>query len=323
MEHNQDQLVKALQAAQMYYYQDLPMKKIAVELGVSHSTVSRLLAWARSNGLVEIRIHDLRSRSSPLEELIKLHFRLREVRVVPVSELAGEEMWQERVARAAAAYLNQLMAPNMILGVAWGNTVNQIAAHLTPKLLVNAHVVQLNGGGTITTRGNYYSGELITQFANNYDAQAHLLLAPAVFEFGATKRALWRERSVRRILEMQAHADILLFSVGSFDDNSRSAVYRSEYLSEEDYAAMRQQGVVADIANVMLRADGNYSELPINQRTCGPDLNLFHHVDRAICVLSGSQKLAGLRAALAGGYLTDLIIDEPTARKLVQLFSAT
>ncbi|MCB0018777.1 MAG: sugar-binding transcriptional regulator [Anaerolineales bacterium] len=322
MEQNQDQLVKALQAAQMYYYQDLPMKKIAVELGVSHSTVSRLLAWARSNGLVEIRIHDLRSRSSPLEELIKLHFRLREVRVVPVSELAGEEMWQERVARAAAAYLNQLMEPNMILGVAWGNTVNQIAAHLTPKALLDAHVVQLNGGGSIPTLGNYSSGDIITQFANNFDAQAHLLPAPAFFEFAETRQAMWRERSVRRILEMQEQADIFLFSVGSFADNSSSAVYRSDYLSEKDYAEMRQQGVVGDIANVMLRADGNFSDLPINERACGPDLALFHQVDRAVCVLSGPQKLSGLRAALAGGYLTDLIIDEPTARKLVQLFSA-
>ncbi|MCB0207615.1 MAG: sugar-binding transcriptional regulator, partial [Anaerolineae bacterium] len=31
----------------------------------------------------------------------------------------------------------------------------------------------------------------------------------------------------------------------------------------------------------------------------------------------GFNKLAGLRAALTGGYVTDLILDEPTAHKLV------
>ena len=53
MEQNQIQVEKALQAAQMYYYQDMPMKKIAAELNISHSTVSRLLNWARSHGIDE------------------------------------------------------------------------------------------------------------------------------------------------------------------------------------------------------------------------------------------------------------------------------
>ncbi|MCP4415357.1 MAG: hypothetical protein GY805_01960 [Chloroflexi bacterium] len=44
---------------------------------------------------------------------------------------------------------------------------------------------------------------------------------------------------------------------------------------------------------------------------------LFRNARKAICVVSGHNKLAGLKAALAGGYVTDLILDEPTAHKLV------
>ena len=39
MEANRKQAEDALQAAQMYYYQNLPMKKIATELQVSLSTI--------------------------------------------------------------------------------------------------------------------------------------------------------------------------------------------------------------------------------------------------------------------------------------------
>ena len=321
MEQNQVQLEKALQASQMYYYQDMPMKKIAAELNISHSTVSRLLNWARSHGIVEIRINDLRSRSSPLEELIKLHFKIQNVKIVPVSEVVGEDVWQEQVARVAASYLNQLMEPDMILGVAWGDTINEVATNLRPKSLVNTQVVQLNGGATVASMGTYYTGELITRFANNYEAQAHLLPSPAFFEHPETKRAMWRERSIQRVLALQEEADILLYSVGSFTADTMSAIFRSDYLNEKDYAEMHQQEVVGDIANIMLRADGNYQDLPINERACGPDLSLFHRVDRAICVVSGHHKLASLQAALAGGFLTELIIDEPTARQLVRQFS--
>jgi DNA-binding transcriptional regulator LsrR (DeoR family) len=36
-----------------------------------------------------------------------------------------------------------------------------------------------------------------------------------------------------------------------------------------------------------------------------------------VCVVSGTQKLASLRGALAAGLITDLVLDEGLARKLV------
>ena len=120
MEGSAKQAANALQAAQMYYYQNLPMKKIAAELGVSASTVSRLLMWARERGMVEVRINDLHGRASSLEEMIRLSYKIRSVTVVPVPEVVGQDAWQDRVARVAANYLNQVMKSNMVLGVAWG-----------------------------------------------------------------------------------------------------------------------------------------------------------------------------------------------------------
>ena len=164
MDFKQKQLENALNAAQMYYYQNLPMKKIAAELQVSYSTVSRLLSWARDQGLIEIRINDVRGRATSLEESLKFHYKLKSVQVVPVSEIAGEKVWQERVAKAAANYLNQCMEPSMILGVAWGGTISLIAANLTPKPLFGVQVVQLNGGEIVSDPSFSNAGGLVTQF---------------------------------------------------------------------------------------------------------------------------------------------------------------
>lgn len=322
MEKKLSQQEKALKAAQMYYYQNLPMKHIAAELNVSHSTISRLLSWARNHGLVEIRINDIRGRLSPLEELIRLRHKLQVVKVVPVPAAAGETVWRDRVAQVSASYLNQLMESDLILGIAWGQTVTQIASRLTPKALVNAHVVQLNGGENISNLGVQNAGELVAHFANNYEATAHLFPVPTFFDYPETKEALWRERSIQRILKMQERADVLVYSIGTLADGTTSAFYRSQYLDDDDHREMRANRVVGDIANIMIRADGSYRDIPLNARACGPDLSLFQNVSRAICVVSGLNKISGLRAALAGQYLTDLVIDEPTAAKLIESFTA-
>ncbi len=318
MEFEQRQLGKAVQAAQMYYYQNLPMKQIASELNVSHSTISRLLEWARQQGLVEIRINDPRGRSSPLVQLIKLHFKLKNVQIVPVSEMAGESVWHDRVTRVAASYLNRFMESDLVLGVAWGKTINSVINNLTPKTLFNSHIVQLNGGENISGTAISHANELMTLCANNYNARVHLFPVPSYFDFAETKEAMWRERSVRRILEMQNRSDIILFSIGSYLGPNVSAAYMGDYLTKQDYEQMEAYGVVGDIANVMIREDGTYDGIPMNERACGPELSLFHNANRSICVVSGSNKIPGLKAALKARYLTDLIIDEPSARKLVE-----
>ena len=317
MHNKQKQLENALQAAQMYYYQNLPMKKIAAELKVSHSTISRLLTWARNQGLIEIRINDIRGRADSLEESIRLHFNIQYVKIVPVPEIAGEQAWQERVAKMAANYLNQCVESGMILGVAWGGTMNLVAANLTPKSLVGVQVVQLNGGEMVTNPSINHASGLLTQFANNYEAKAHLFPVPTFFDYPETKQALWRERSIQQILQLHRQTDIFLYTIGSPHGQLMSATYMGNYLTESDFREMAQQGIVGDIANIMIRQDGSHDGIPLNQRACGPDLELFRSAGKAICVVSGYNKLAGLQAALAGGYVTDLILDEPTAHKLV------
>jgi DNA-binding transcriptional regulator LsrR (DeoR family) len=69
---------------------------------------------------------------------------------------------------------------------------------------------------------------------------------------------------------------------------------------------------------VFFRADGSYRDIALNSRTSGPDLELFRRARHSICVASGRGKVEGLRAALSGGFINELIIDEPTARLLLE-----
>jgi deoxyribonucleoside regulator len=308
----------AVAVAKMYYYQGLTTEQIADELRISRPTISRLLSFAREKGIVEVTVYDSDEHLNPLQEEIAEIFGISKVHIVPVPEISGEQVWLQRVAQYAANYLNSLLKDNEILGLAWGTTLSTVSRYLVPKTLKGVDIVQLNGSGNTITINNTYASEIIMRFADNYSARAHLFPVPTFFDYEETKRSMWRERSVQRILLMQQNADILLYSLGAVDAGMPSHVYSDGYLEERDFRELKAKKVVADLATVFFSEDGSYQGISLNSRSSGPDLKLYRKVRNAICVVSGRPKVAALHSALAAGLMNDLIVDEPTARLLLK-----
>ncbi len=308
----------AVRVARLYYYQRMTTEQIADELRTSRSTVSRLLSWAHEHGLVEIRVHDPAEEPGKIEAQLRERFGVRAVRIVPVSESVPEAEWLERVAADAAGYLNEVVSGGQVVGIAWGTTVRKVSERLKPKPTRNVDFVALNGAGTPQSIDNAFGTDLLLRFASNYGARAHAFPVPAFFDHPETKTALWRERGVRRLLDLQQRADLLLFSIGAFSSEVPSQVHAGGFLEPADRRSLRRERVVGDIATVFFRADGSYRDIALNARASGPDLALFR-TRQSICVVSGTGKVDGIRAALAGGFVHTLIVDEPTARLVLDV----
>jgi deoxyribonucleoside regulator len=306
----------ALRAAHLYYMQDLTMDAIASELHVSRSSVSRLLSFARSTGLVDIQIR------SPLDQLSRVQHTLRDrfgvaVHIVPVPDHVSEVDRLERVALSAARILGTFFDSNMTMGIAWGSTMSAVSRHLVTKKTHNAQIVQLNGAANTRTTGIVYASQILQRFGDAFGAYVQHFPVPAFFDDPATKEAFWRERSTRRVLEIQSRMDVALFGIGSPYADVPSHVYTTGYLDERDFESLKEAGVVGDVATIFLRADGSDSAIPLNARATGPDFATLRQVARRVCVSSGVSKLEAVRGALAAGLVTDLIVDEGTARALV------
>jgi deoxyribonucleoside regulator len=307
---------EALRAAQLYYMQDLTMDAIARELHTSRSSISRLLSFARDTGLVEISIR------SPLDLLgrVEHEIRLRHgvvAHVVPVPDRISEVDRLERVALSAARLLTSLVDSNMTVGIAWGSTLSAIGRHVPQKKTHNTHFVQLNGAANVRTSGIPYAGEILGRFGTAFSAEVHQFPVPALFDDPATKRALWRERSIRRVLDQQRRSDLIVFGLGSPTAAVPSHVYAGDYFDPDDRDVMSREGVVGDVATVFYRADGSDSGIALNARSSGPDLDVIRAIPRRFCIVSGLSKLESLRGALAAGIMTDLVVDETMARHLI------
>ncbi|MGO4105143.1 sugar-binding transcriptional regulator [Leifsonia sp. YAF41] len=315
-EMQSDRTRDALTAAHLYYMQDLTMDAIARELHTSRSSISRLLSHARASGLVDIQIHSPLDAPSRLEKTILDRFQVA-AHVVPVPDHVSDVDRLERVALSVARILGQYFDSNMTMGVAWGSTVSAISRHLTPKQTHNSQIVQLNGAGNMRTTGIGYASEILRRFGDAFGAHVQQFPVPAFFDDPATKNALWRERTVSRLLEIQAHMDVALFGLGSTFSEVPSHVYAGGYLDQKDYESLSASGVVGDVATVFFRADGSSDGIPLNDRSSGLDFDVLRRTPRRICVVSGISKLESLRGALAANLITDLFVDEGTARALV------
>lgn len=307
----------ALQAANLYYLQDLTMGAIAAELRTSRSSVSRLLTFARESGLVEITVRSPLDHGSALEHEIRRRCKVA-AHIVPIPDGISEIDRLERVAMTAGRLIPTFIDSNMIVGLAWGSTLNAISRHIVPRQTHNTVVVQMNGAGNTMTNGIDYASEILQRFATAFSGQSQQFPVPAFFDDPATKAALWRERSTRRTLDLINKMDLAIFGLGSPFAEVPSHVYIGGYLDQADYASLSRDKVVGDIATVFYRSDGSWRDIALNARATGPDFARLKRVARRVCVVSGAQKLASLRGALATGLITDLILDAALARALVE-----
>lgn len=306
----------ALKVTRMYYHLGLTTTEIAKQLGVTRPTVSRLLSWARTNGLIEFKIHDHAAARLTLERDLEERYDLREVKVVPVPPDDPIDQQIDAVALFTANFLGSIIGSGSVLAVAWGATISQVSSRLTPRPVPGMSVVQLTGSGNNNSgHGVTDATRTIAQFAQNWHGHGHLLPIPAYFDNPNTKEAMYEERVVRRVKDLAQRADIALFSIGVPDANSY--IYRAGYVEDIELQTLRQDGVVGDIATVFFREDGTYRDIAMNERSTGPDLASLREHPYSICAVAGKSKLSALRGALTGGFMNTLIIDEGTALNLL------
>jgi DNA-binding transcriptional regulator LsrR (DeoR family) len=192
-----------------------------------------------------------------------------------------------------------------------------VSRSLTQKDTHGTTIVQLNGAGNTQTSGLEYSSDILQRFGHAFGAQVEQFPVPAFFDSPDTRDAMWRERSTRRVLAFQAKMDVAVFGLGSPQSDVPSRVYVGGYLARDDYRSLEEDGVIGDVATVFFRADGSWRDIRLNARSTGPGLDRLRRVPRRVCIVSGEAKLGSLRAAIGAGLITDVVLDDALARRLL------
>ena len=107
-----------IQIATWFYVQGRSQVRIARELGLDPSTVSRYLKRARAEGIVQVTItRPSRERTDLARKLAQAHGLARVIVVEAADDALG------RVCAATAEHVEQHLVMGMHLGLSWGRTV--------------------------------------------------------------------------------------------------------------------------------------------------------------------------------------------------------
>jgi len=303
-----------VEVAKLYYEHQFSQQKISKKLGVSRPTVSRLLQQAREIGIVRIEIVDPTEVGTQLEAALIAKFKLKKVIVVP-NDTDDTRIIKKRLGKAAVLLVDQLISEGTVLGISWGTTMQEIASQIRSRRVKDMIVVQLNGGISRAELDTHAS-EIAKAIGERYKAIPYLMPLPAVVDNAKLKKAILSDKNISRTLALGRKAEIALFTVGSFGNDS--ILVKADYFEPEEVDQLLKSGAVGDICSRILKADGSICSKELNNRTIGIELEELKKKPYSIAVAGGKEKLLAIQAGLKGKWFNSLITDEWVATELLR-----
>jgi len=302
--------------SKLYYEDNLNQDEIVARLHISRSTISRLLAQAREEGIVKIVVIPPTGTYAALETSIEQKYGIEEVIVADVPAPDSPQMMARELGAAAANYLFRVIEPNDVIGVSWGYTIRGMVAALEPKNFPNVRIVQMTGG-IGKPESESHATELCHKLARTLSCKLALLPAPGIVQSKQTREVYLMDEHVRTAINLLPSITLAFVGIGSL--NSYSISVRDEtILTQADLDEAVANGAVGDIANRFINSNGQPVEAELNERIIGIDLDHLHQIPRVVGVAGGANKIKPIRAALLGKLVDVLITNQATAEILAE-----
>lgn len=300
-----------------YWYYDLGMTQdeIAKRLSFTRQKVNQIINSLMDLDIVSINIHGYERDNVELECRIEERFGLKEV--VVANDYGESSTSIYKVANVAAQYLDENIQQGNIIGVSWGHTLAEVIKQMAFKRRPDCRVVQLMGAQNIEQLVEK-SDEIARGLANRLDCPSYMLYAPVVVEHSQTKEWLMQERSIKASCELMRKCDIAILGVGELTE--KSTMCTRGHITKNDVRILREQGFVGDLAMNPIRKDGSWDNCPLSDRLLNADMECLKNIKNTVLVASGSEKVGAIQAALCTGIINTLIVDETTARQVMESF---
>ncbi|MGX6511391.1 sugar-binding transcriptional regulator [Rhodococcus sp. SJ-2] len=311
----------ALRAATLYYLDGLTQAQVADRLGVSRATAGRLVARARSHGLVRIEVTtppDLRDDlHADAERALEERFGLTEAVVVgvrvddrgPVDNSASFAA----LGRAAASLLTRRLRPADTLGFTWGPETIAVAQAIPSGVATCKTIVQLDGSVTTST---YQTGTeyVLGRCAEQLQAQPVRLPTPLYADV-ATVASMRTDSVISRTLELGSGAEMMMFGIGAV--SASTTLFEGSFLDTAMLDTLDELGAVGEIGGRFFREDGTPAHPELETRTMSTPLDDIAACASTILVTGGASKHHAVHGALRGGYATMLVCDIACAEWLL------
>lgn len=298
--------------ARRYFEQGQTQDQIALELGLSRPSISRILQYCRDKNIVQVKIVNPYVDFQNNERLLEQKYNLKRV-LIAQSPNDNENEILHAISSKAASYLNDSICNGDVIGVCWGRTLYTIAKLLSPRMVKGVKIVQLKGGVSYSLYQTH-AKEIVDLFTQKFNAIGYYLPLPTFFSDLKTKQIVEKDPFVNDILELGRTANIALFTVGGVDADS--IIFKLGSLTARQQRSLERQAK-GDIVSRLINKDGKICSKSLDERTNGIKLDELKTKSQRILVAGGESKWQAIDAALTGGYANILITDQYTAHHLL------
>lgn len=311
------QLRMLTKVARMYHERGILQAEIASHLSISQAKVSRLLKRAAAMGIVRTTVTIAPGLHTAIEDELEQRFGIAEAVVVDVDPEADDREVISAIGAAAATYLETTMSGTEKVGIAsWSQTLLATVDRMRPLTTRGAtDVVQLLGGiGVPEVQSQAH--RLVDQFARILGAHPVYVQAPGIVQDRQMQRRLMRDPALADVGRRWKELTTAVVGIGSIEPSDLLAESGNAFSADET-AQLVSAGAVGDICHRVFREDGSLITGDIDDRTISIPVDDFRAIPRRIGVAGGSRKIAPIRGALNGGWVTTLVTDLVTAETLL------
>ena len=316
-----DRLELLADVAEMYFIEGKNQAEISSVFGITRSAISRILTEARQKGIVEVTIHRKLNFNSALEKAVVKRFGLKNAHIVNWHADHRREALMNRIGLAAGKIMEGYIAPNHIVGVAWGHTVAAAIEAFSVSEIDNVKVVQLVGvlGSSLHT----YSGQsLVEQLAQKLGGEGVYLFTPFIVKDVEIAKALLQDPSSKEAISLGQKCDIAILGIGSTVPEYCS-LYQGGYITESDLQSLQNSGAVGDVGGHYFDINGNTASNEFNERMVGISKSALKKIPTRIGIAGSTVKTDAIYGAIKGGYINVLVSDSQLAENLLNMAEKT
>lgn len=298
-----------------YYYQDgLNQQELAKKFGISRPQVSRILAGAKEEGIVEIKIHNPFSEESDVEEQLMERYQLKDVILTDTTKMTGGQSLT-RLARAGAFYLENAIKHDDVIGLMAGESVQQVVQQLAgPNKQRGVRVIPLVGGIGMQSADLHANANVI-ELAGNMNVDHYVLNTPAIVSSLEMKSQLIQEEGIRQVIDAYEKLQLALVGIGEITEDA--TFFRFMHLSHDDLEEIKAAGAVCSIGKTFLNEKGEEVAKEISERMIAISSENLKQTPLVIAVAAGPHKVKAIQAGLQGKWMDVLITDLQTGKALI------
>jgi len=170
--------------------------------------------------------------------------------------------------------------------------------------------------GNLAPDGSASFNDVIMRIGDTANAPHYPMAVPVVATSKEERQVLCRQKPIRSNIALARSADVVFVGIGEL--NQTPPLLTDGFITEAELRALVEAGAVGEIIGWAYDCDGELITGQTNDRVASVPL-MRPPAQPVIGVSRGENKLAAIRGALAGGWITGLITDETTAETLLEL----